>query len=72
MADAKALSDEIIAQIAKNREGKSEQELWALIKEKLTIKGETYRTMRAMMSQWDSEKFWMAIDYAKNGRVDHP
>ena len=72
MADAKALSDEIVAQISKNGEGKSEQELRALIEEQLTIKGESYRTVRAMMSQWNSEKFWMDVDYAKNGREDHP
>ena len=72
MADAKALSDEIISQIAKVGEGKSEQELRTLIEEQLAIKGESYRTVRALMSRWNSKEFWMAVDYTKNGGKDYP
>ena len=72
MADAKALSDEIISQIAKVGEGKSEQELRTLIEEQLAIKGESYRTVRALMSRWSSKEFWMAVDYAKSERKDYP
>ena len=72
MADAKALSDEIISQIAKDGEGKSEQELRTLIEEQLAIKGESYRIVRAMMNRWNSKDFWMAVDYAKKGRKDYP
>ena len=72
MEDAKDLSNEIMDQVVKNGEGKSEQEIRALIEEQLAIKGESYRTVRAMMSRWDSKDFWMAVDYAKKGRKDHP
>ena len=70
MADAKALTDEIVAQIAEDGEGKSEREIQALIEEQLAIKGESYRTMHAMMSQWDSEKLWKDVDFSKSGRED--
>ena len=72
MADAKALIDEIVAQIAEDGEGKSEREVRALIEEQLAIKGKSYHTVHAMMSQWDSEKFWKAVNYSKSGREDRP
>ena len=72
MEDAKDLSNEIMDQVVKNGEGKSEQEIRALIEEQLAIKGESYRTVRLMMSQWDSEKLWTAVNNSKSGRKDYP
>ena len=72
MANAKDLTNEIMDQVVKNGEGKSEQEIRALIEEQLAIKGESYRTVRSMMSQWDSEKLWTAVNNSKSGRKDYP
>ena len=72
MADAKDLTDEIMAQVVENGEGKSEREFRALIEEQLAFKGEFYLTVRTMMNQWDSEKLWIAMNNSKSGRRDYP